>query len=372
VTRSIVVSAVCAALLSGCTKDPYKAGVWMGPTGANVSQMVASEINFSGGAGGRRFTSRVVSQRDVVQGELEPAELYASFDSMANDPSVLAIVTRVADATTERATRLFEEAGLPYLVATPVPRDYAKTHPHAFMLVPSMEDQAEFMAEQALLEPLPRRAAIINVREAFTDSLAMHVKRALLARGVQVVFTTSFVQTADEHNLVAKAAETATFKPNILFFIGRSPSLMVMHGTLLNQIPHLRIISNDLVESFHLYQNPKNIYTGVRFVRYMNPAARDSLVLAVRERMSLWIGRDELNNEAALTYDALKGIAQGIKSGATTREAMYEWLKRKPTFRGITGEVTFGEGQRINRPMHIAEVGMDSTFVLKTASKAAK
>src|SRR5688572_29209553 len=101
--------------------------------------MVASEVNFHGGAGGKRFTTRVVSQQHVVAGELKPDELYLSLDSMAKDPKVLVVVARVADAATERATRLFEEAGLPYLITTPVTRNYAETHPHAFMLVPSFE-----------------------------------------------------------------------------------------------------------------------------------------------------------------------------------------------------------------------------------------
>lgn len=337
------------------------AGVWTGPTGAQVAQMVASQVNWSGGVAERRFDVRVVSQAAVVQGELTPAGLHASLDSMANDPRVLAVVTRVTDGTSERATRLFEQAGLPYLVASPVPRDYAQTHPHGFMLVPSMEDQAEFMAEQAMSLPAPRRAAIINVRDLFTDSLAKHLEGELKRRGVEVVHRASFLQTADQNNLVAKAAETATYKPNVLLWIGRSPSLMVMHGTLLNQIPDLRIISNDLVESFHLYQNARNVYTGVRFLRYMNPAAQDSVVRSVRDRLIMWIGRDELNNEAAITYDALHGIVQALKSGVTTRQQMYEYLKKNPTFDGITGKLAFGQGQRLHRPMHWAEVGMDST-----------
>ena len=358
---NIVLGLAITWVATACTKDPYRAGVWMGPTGANVAQMVASEVNFSGGAGGRRFTARVVSQRDVVWGELTPDKLWQSLDSIAKDPQVLAVVTRVNDATTERATQLFEQAGLPYLVATPVARDYAKTHPHAFMLVPSLEDQAEFLAAQAFEEPQPRKVAIVHVREAYADSLARHIKIALAARGLQTALVASFAPAADELNMVAKAEEIATHKPSILYWIGRSPSLMTMHGTLRNRIPSLRILSSDLVESFHLYENPKSIYTGVRFLRYMDPTSPDSVVRAVRERMQMWIGRDELTNEAAITFDALHAIAQGIRSGAATRQAMYDYFRKNPTVTGIVGSATFGEGQRVQRAMHLAEVGMNRT-----------
>ena len=354
--KKIMVCCCLAVAVSACEQEPHRAGVWMGPTGANVAKMIETEVNFSGGASGRRFETRVVSQRAVVFGELTPQALAASLDSLARDSSVLGLLTRMTDSTTERMTAAFESRGLPYLVATPVAQDYAQEHPHAFMLVPSVEEQSEYLAAQALAEPAPRRVTIMNVREDAADSMAQHIKRALHKKGIETVLVTSFSQSADQLNLLAKTEELIAVKPTLLYWIGRSPSLMVVHPPLRNRFPNVRIISTDLVESFHVYQNPQGIYTGVRFLRYMDPTSKDSSTHAVRERMVMWIGRDELTNESAITFDALHGMVSAIRSGATTRQGLFDYFKKGPTISGISGSVTFGAGQRAVRAMHMAEV----------------
>lgn len=368
--RFVLILAIIAPL-SACQDEPYKAGVWMGPTGANVAQMIETEVNFSGGASGRRFKTRVVAQRDVVWGELTPQTLAASLDSMATDPSVLAVLTRMTDSTTERLTRKYEESGMAYLVATPVSRNYAETHPHAFMLVPSLEEQAEFLATQALAEAAPRRVAIVHLREDYAASMAGYIKRALAAKGITPVLETSYARDADEVNMLAKAQEISVMEPTILYFIGRSPSLMLLHPTIRNKNPDIRVLANDLVESFHVYQNPQGIYTGLRFLRYMDPTSPDSATRAVRERMVMWIGRDELTNEAAITFDALHGVVKAIRAGATTRQAVYEYMKKQPSFSGITGTVTFGPDQRAIREMHMAEVWPDGVKRVELAPAVA-
>lgn len=354
--KKILACSYLAVALSACEDEPYRAGVWMGPTGANVAKMIETEINFSGGASGRRFKTRVVSQRAVVFGELTPQALAASLDSLNRDPSIIGLLTRMTDSTTARMTADFERSGLPYLIATPVTRDYARTHPHAFMLVPSIEEQAEYLAAQAVLEPAPRRVTIMNVREDGADSMAQHIKRALQQKGIETVLITSFSQNTDQLNLLAKTEELIAAKPTVLYWIGRSPSLMIVHPPLRNRFPDVRIISTDLVESFHVYQNPQGLYTGVRFLRYMDPTSKDSTIHAVRERMVMWIGRDELTNESAITFDALHGIVTAIRTGATTRDSLFGYFRNGPTLTGISGTVKFGEGQRAVREMHMAEV----------------
>src|SRR5688572_28333798 len=315
---------MCVMAISACEPDPYLAGVWMGPTGANVAKMVESEINYNGGAGGRRFKTRVVAQYFVSANELTPEMLAASLDSIARDTNVVAVVMRMTDSITEKATQEFERRGIPYLISTSVAENYAETHPHAFMLGPSVEAQAQFMVDEALSEGAPN-VALVAVSEPHAEGLMRTIEQLLARRGVRPVFSTTFSQTADQINLQAKSKEISTHRPDVILRVGRSPSLRVMHPQIRLHRPNVRIVSSDLVESFYVYTNPQGIYTGVRFLRYMNPVSTDSVIRALRERMVLWIGRDELTNESVTAYDALKLVAEGLRSGATTRAAMYEF-----------------------------------------------
>ncbi|HSL72052.1 MAG TPA: ABC transporter substrate-binding protein [Longimicrobiales bacterium] len=340
---------------AACVSEPNRIGVWMGPTGANVAKMAESDINFKGGAADRRVEARVVSQRAVVWSELTPDALAMSLDSMAADTTVLAVITRLTDSIAEAATASFERHRIPYLIATPVAADYARTHPNAFMLVPSVEEQAEFLVEQGLREAAPRRIAIMHVREPHADRLTQAITQALQRRGTQPDFITSFSQQADELNLQAKANELISNRPTVLYWIGRSPSLAVLHPILRNALPELRLLSSDLVETFQVYQNPQSVFTGMRFVRYSDPMSADSIMTGLRDKVQMWIGRNELNNEALLAYDAMQLVAKVIDQHGATRAAVANGL-RSISHDGLLGTVRFGADQRAQRTMYLAEV----------------
>jgi ABC-type branched-subunit amino acid transport system substrate-binding protein len=358
-SRLLIVPGVL--VIAACSEQPRRVGVWAGPTGANIARMAATEINFNGGVAGRRLVARVVAQQAVSFSELTQETLRLSLDSISRDTTVVAVITRMTDTITEAAARRWESIGMPYLVTTPVSDQYAKTHPNAFLLVPTIEEQAEFLAEQALQEPQPRRVALLNVREPHAESMTAAIVRELDARGIKPVYSTSFSQAADEFNLTAKAAELATHTPTILYFIGRSPSLFVMHGTIRNKLPNIRLLGSDMVESFHVYGNPGWKYTGLRFVRYFDPLSNtDSAVAKLRDRFWGWVGRNELNSEAGITFDAIGALAHAMQAGAVTRTGLAEALRASLDYKGVVGPVRFGPERRVRRTMYLAEVRMDS------------
>jgi ABC-type branched-subunit amino acid transport system substrate-binding protein len=355
----------------GCSEPPYSLGVWAGPTGANVAKMAQTEINFKGGIADRRLVTRVVSQRTVSFNELTPEILKLSLDSMAADTMVRALVMRMTDSVTEAAAQEFESLGLPYLITNPVSASYTQTHPNAFLLVPTVEAQAGFLAQQAEAEPAPRRVALFSLREPHADTLAAAITRELTRRGIPIVFSTTFSQNADGFNMQAKANETTTHRPTIIFFIGRTPSLYEVYGTFVNRLPNTRVIASDLAETFHLYGNPGQRYTGVRFVRFFDPLSTDSITTNLRDRLWAWIGRNELNSEAAVTYEALSGLAQLMNQGALTRDSLAGALRNGARMNGLQGSWQFDVNRRANRPMYLAEIRADTVVLVASSNNGA-
>ena len=349
------------SLLSiACQKEPHRIGVWTGGTGANVAKMVESDVNFKGGVADRRLEVRLVARRAVARDSLTPAMLRASLDSMANDPSVLAVVTRMTDSITEGAAETFEKSNLPYLITTPVDENYARTHPHAFLLAPSTQSEADFLAEQGLKRSEGRRkVAILHTREPHAVEQAEAITEALAKRGVKPAMTLSYAPDADEYNMTAKAHEIASVSPDILFFVGRSPSFMLLHSVIRNRVPGVQIYGSSLVESWHLYLNPQRIYTGLHFVRYADPMSPDTAMTRLRDRLTMWIGRDELNTEELIALDAERAVAAAMSDSAVTRAAMLEHLRTK-SFEGVAGPLRFGANQRTPRTLYLAEVRDDS------------
>jgi ABC-type branched-subunit amino acid transport system substrate-binding protein len=366
-TRLILLAAVA---LSACTEQPYRLGVWAGSTGANVAKMVEGDINRKGGVGDRRVVVRVVSQRMVTFNELTAEGLKLSLDSMATDTMLKAVVTRMTDTVTEAGARKFEAAGIPYLITNPVSDAYMQSHPHAFLLVPTVEDQAAFLVDQVFAEPAPRRVALFSLREPHADSLAAAITRTLRARNIAPVVNMTFPQTADSYMMQAKAAETNSYRPTIILFIGRTPSLYEVYGTFLNALPNVRVICSDLVETFHLYGNPGQRYTGVRFVRFFDPMATDSMTNRLRDRLWAWIGRDELNSEAAVTFEGLHGIAQLMAQGALSREALTRAMSSGTAMNGVLGAWHFDRDRKAQRPIQLAEVRADTVVLVPSTPRA--
>lgn len=350
---------VFVVLLAGCKDSPYRVGVWAGPTGANVAKMAESEINFSGGANHRRLKAHLVSQGAVSQNLLTPELLEANLDTMVTDTNVIAVVTRVMDDITEAATQKFEAAGVPYLVLNPVDENYAATHPHAFLLAPSVQEQARFLVDRAASDKALDRVAIIHVKDNYGQSMAGALEQALRERGANIVHVGRYAQTADSATMLAHGLETASKKPTAVFWAGRSPSLLIGYGTMLNRAPGVRVYGTDLIESYHVYQWPR-YYDGLRFPRLIDPLSSDSVVAGLRDRQVIWIGRNELTNEAVLTFDAMKLIDHALDQGATSRQALTEYLRKlghgNAPFNGTIGTIAFDAQQRASLPLQLAVV----------------
>jgi ABC-type branched-subunit amino acid transport system substrate-binding protein len=359
--RSSLLIVPISVLSMACQKEPHRIGVWTGATGANVAKMVESETNFKGGVADRRMEVRLVARRAVARDSLTPPMLLASLDSMANDKSVLAVVMRMTDSITERAAAKFEQSDLPYLITTPVDENYAATHPHAFLLAPSIQSEADFLASQGLAraKSYARKVAILHTREEHAVRQTEALVAALAKRGVKPAMVLSFAPDADEYNMTAKAHEIASVTPDILYFVGRSPSLMLLHSVIRNRVPHVLLFGSSLVESWHVYINPSRIYTGLHFVRYADPMSTDSAMTSLRGKLEMWIGRNELNTEELLALDGERAVAAAMKDSAVTRPLMLQHLRTKP-FEGMTGTLRFGANQRTPRTLYLAEVRDDS------------
>src|SRR5262245_38681164 len=361
---------VTLVLGSSCQKEPHRIGVWTGSTGSNVAKMVEHDTNFKGGVAGRRLQVRLVYQRALNRDSLTPHMLGLSLDSMANDPSVLAVVTRMTDSVTERAAQAFEKQGLPYLITTPVDESYAGSHPHALLLSPSVQREAEFLVDQSLLGGARKSVAILHVRQPEAEMQVEAIKAALSKRGITPTLTLSFSPDADEYNMTAKAHEIASAKPDILYFVGRSPSLLMVHSVIRNRLPDVQLYGTSLVESWHVYENPQRIYTGLHFVRFANPMAPDSAMAGLRDRMVMWVGRNELNTEEIIALDAERAIAAAMRDSAVTRAQMLEHL-RTTSYDGLIGPVKFDANRRVDRTLYLAEVSNDSVRTVARSDSAA-
>lgn len=345
-------------LSAGCGRQKLEIAVNAGPGGADVGRMAASEIRQSGAAKNRRVEVRIPLMKPIVLGTATPQMMHASLDSLADNDKVAVIVSRFLDQEILASAQTFKTKAVPFISTTPLPPGITSANGPGFSMVPSLAKQAAFMAEQANAAD---RIAIVHLEGAYGAGLTAALIEALRARGIATVEVKTYQQSWDEPRMVALGTGLEkTTNPTLVYFIGRAPSLELVWQPFREAAKEIRVVASDLVESTAIYENPTGIFTGLKYVRYFDPQAKQPRMVDLHDRYLLWIGRGEMNGEAVLVYDAMMLTGEALRSGARTRAEIRQYIgalgRSRPPFSGVGGMVSFDENGEVARKFELAEV----------------
>lgn len=361
------------AVLAACSDPKIEVGVHAGLHGATIARMAATGVRQSQAARDRRFDSRPIAQGAIVRDSLTPEILGAALDSIVDDTLLVALISRFYYTTAVEATKKFNQAGLPYIAVHPVPDSLVGGDTWGFSLVPGYRAQAEFIARN--IGPR-QRVAIIYLDDEYGRGMSQALIEALTAAGSPPTDVRRYLQSWDEPRMIALGHDTRSARPDVLVFVGRSPSLMLVIQPFREAGEEIRAIGTDLVESTLVYDNPEGILTGIQFVRFMNPRSEDERMKDLNGRYKLWVGFGDITTEGVLTYDAVHLIGDAVRAGARTRSEVREYLRSlgdtRPPFSGVGGLIAFGPDGHVERPMELVEVEAQGVRVVATDSAAGR
>lgn len=354
-TRKLLPFMLLAA--AGCGDPKLKVGLNVGPAGADVARMASSEVRQSRPARDRRFEIRVAAQIPMVRNELTPELMRAALDSLADDESVAVVVSRFLGQESLDAAHAYNSRNVPYLAVTPLPPGLASANGPGFSLVPSYAKQASFLA--GLADPADR-IAIVHIADAYGVTLAAGLVEALAARALSVTEVRNYEQSWDEPRMLALGTDMREKDPTLLYFLGRGPSLELVWQPFRDVAKEVRVIGSDLVESNALYVNNQGRFTGLQYVRYVDPQSQEPRIKDLHDRYDWWISRGEMTNEAVLVYDAMLLVGEGLRAGARTRDDFRQYFsslgRTRAAFKGVAGDIAFGDDGEVARPFELAEV----------------
>jgi branched-chain amino acid transport system substrate-binding protein len=155
----------------------------------------------------------------------------------------------------------------------------------------------------------------------------------------------------------------AASQPDLLVWLGRPRMLGLLLPQLRRILPDLAVLCADACDTAIVYDNAGGEYTGLFFVRFLEPGATDSATVSFRSRYQKQTGQ-VASGEALLTYDAVQLVRAALLDGARTREEVRQYLvslgSGRPAFEGITGKLEFdGSGASTRRPYRLAQVRED-------------
>lgn len=361
-------------LLAACSNEKFEIGINAGPAGADVGHMAASEIRQSRPAKDRRIEVRIAAARAVALGTITGQMLGASLDSMAESERVGVVISRFGDHHTLEAARRFKAQGVPFLSLTPLPTGITSGNGPGFSMVPGYTKQGTFLAAQAKPND---RVAIIHIDDAYGAEMTKALVAALAARGLKPIEVKAYQQSWDEPRMVALGSELQKTKdPTLVYFLGRAPSLELVWQPFREVGSSVRVVGSDLVESTAVYANNEGRFTGLRYVRYLDPKSADKRIKDLNDRYWMWASRGEMTGEAVMVYDAAMIVREALAAGARTRPEMVQYFaslgRSRPPYNGVGGPVAFDATGEIDRKMELAEVTRTGILVAADSLKAAQ
>jgi branched-chain amino acid transport system substrate-binding protein len=231
--------------------------------------------------------------------------------------------------------------------------------PYSFRLVPSDDRQGAFLAEQ-LRAALPNggSVALVYVNDDYgrglRAALLEHIPRELFP----VVLDLPHVETRIEDADVAHAVTAIrAVRPAVVLWLARGSTLARFIAPLREVLPDALILGGDAASELH--EGSRDGWGEVSFVEYVDLEATEAL-RDFERRYRARFGRDPVGPDA-LTYDAIRLVLAGIRSGARTGPALREYLvslgRESPPYPGLTGPIAFDDDGDVDRPYLLATVG---------------
>lgn len=282
-------------------------------------------------------------------------EAIAQANAFVIDPRVVAVVGHSNSASSLAASQIYNSAGLVQIAPTTTAPVYGQAGPFSFRLVPSDTLQAAYLSK-ALRHHWPgSRIAVVHVNDDYGRGLL----RVLRPQLDSVVFEGLYADGADSTDVMRLRSEIADSRPDALVWLGRPGTLGMMLPSLRAVLPDLAVVCADACDVAAVYSNRAGQFTGLHFVRFLDPASPDSAMRSFQVRYREQTG-EVASSEALLTYDAVSLVRAALRDGARTRAEVREYLRSlgaaRPAFEGITGRIEFDASGAFVRTYGLAEV----------------
>lgn len=337
-----LVATLC--LIAACADPrPLRIAV-VGNSGAPLGAVLAVEdINAAGGIDGRVLEAGIVDE----PGQVTSRQAIATADSLARDPRILAVVGHGGSGTSLAASQVYNSRHIPQIAPNSSSPLYTNAGPYSFRLVASDVHQAEFMAAHIERTAPHARVAVLYVNDDYGRALYSALQNALRKSSAALVYDAPFINgepfAINVRDVVQSLADAA---PDLLVWIGLPTELERLRGPLRAAMPRLHVLGSDGVSFLDSSVTDLRAFSGDMVVSYADMSAAKPALQSVAARFRPLSGRT-LTDGAALSYDAVGILADAMRTGAHTREAIQRvlagWGKTGHVYQGITGAIAFDD-----------------------------
>jgi branched-chain amino acid transport system substrate-binding protein len=338
--RLVLAAALGASALSA--GEPVRIGFFMSITGRDASfgeaslngaRLAVDGLNGAGGVLGRPLELVVEDDRSLAGEAATAAKKLISRDR------VVALVGECSSARTLEAASVAQAAGVPLVTPAATSPRVTQVGDEIFRVCFADPFQGRVIATFARRRlGLSRAALLVDSSAPYSVGLAEYFSRTFVALGGEIVASQNYI--GSEADFRAQLTAIRAARPDALFLPGyyvaaglvaRQARELGLKATLLGgdgfEAPQLLDIGGDALEG---------AYYSTHFAVENTGEVSRGFVVAFRRRYGT-----APNGLAALTYDAVRLVADAIaRAGTTDRQSLRRALSRTRDFPGVTGLTT--------------------------------
>jgi len=340
------VGTLFVAALAACGRErgPVNIGVVFPPANTPLAFLAADQINAAGGIHGRP----VVIVPDTIADVAEPADLeIRRARSIVGRAKVVGVVGHGGSRGSLAAAPVYNEARVVELVPTGTSRLLALAGPWTLALPPNDSVEGAFIARFVRDRFRARTVAIFYINDEYGIGLRDGLLAAFGKSGVRVLSDARYDLASNLAVLVDAAVAGGV--PDVLIVAGRAGQTAAIARRLRELRLPTRVVAGDGSHEFPgLVQAAGPAAEGIFVVTFWLPGAAgdtasERFVRDVRRRLS----REPASSDVMI-YDGVRLLATAVAEVGDDPDRVLRYLKElgrsRPRYRGIVGEIGFGEG----------------------------
>ena len=375
---SIILTVMMLAMgvsMASADSDTIKIGHIAPMTGAlaaygtavnNAIELAISEINADGGVLGKPI------ELITKDNQADPAETVSAFNALLGE-DVAAIIGAIRSACTSAITGLANDEGIVLITATSTADEITEEDNYVFRSCYKDSFQGEMVAAFCAQQGWNKVGILYTVGDAYSTGLRNSFLAAAEKLGLEVVIeqSTSDILAVDfssQLTSIASADVDVLFAPYYYDTVG--PKIIPQAREAGYEGPIVGADGFDGTESVAV--GDLSVYENVFFTNHYSPEDPSEIVQNFVAAYSAVYPPESLNALAALAYDAMYMLAQGIETaGSTDHEAIREAMVGMH-YVGVTGDMTLDETGTPAKSVSIMTYAVDGDKLVQKFVATAK
>lgn len=289
-----------------------------------------------------------INQRDGIKGHLLQVKIFNDDNDpkiaeeiaqeLVKDESILAVIGHNASKVSFAAAPIYQQGGLVMITPTSSADNLPEVGNYIFRSTPSTRNLAEVLAEYAVNSARKSNIAICyDSKAAASNSFKEDFIWSVYRRGAKISDVECDFSARDFNPgkipsaMISNGADTILLAPSI-YQVNKAVEIAKANKG------RMSLLGNHSMNTYSVLNEGQNHVNGMVFSVPWHPI-EDNNNSFIQDNIELWGGA--VNWRTAMTYDAVKIIAQGLES-ASTRQQLQEALAN-PRFstQGATANINF-------------------------------